>query len=370
VKKKILYGLAAPVLATVISLAVGAVALLLSGNSPREAYQAMWQYVDSLDSLVNILNRTGWYYVAGVAVAIGFKMNLFNIGVDGQYRLAALCAAALGAELTGIPGWLAIVIIMITAMAVGGAYAAIPGLLKVKRGVNEVVSTIMLNSIATGLTALLLARYFRDPTVDLVRTTKPLPVDAWLPTIHVGGADNAGGAELQVWILFAMAVGVGFYVLVQRMRFGYDLRMSGLNPFAARSSGVNPDGMVLKTIILSGVVAGLVGMGPLLNEFHRFADQFPTTLGFTGISVALLGRNNPVGIAIGAFVFAFIERASQILNTIGVPQSIGRILQGTILIVAVISFEVVKRYAAAATVREAAAKANTGPSLPAVGAAA
>lgn len=357
-KKKIVYALAAPVLATVIALAIGAIALLLSGNSPIETYQAMWQYVDSLDSLVNILNRTGWYYVAGVAVAIGFKMNLFNIGVDGQYRLAALCAAALGAELTGLPGVLIIAICMLTAMAVGGAYAAIPGLLKVKRGVNEVVSTIMLNSIATGLTALLLARYFRDPSVELVRTTKPLPEKAWLPTIDVGGA------QLQVWIFFAMAIGVGFYILVQRMRFGYDLRISGLNPFAARSSGVDPNGMVLKTIILSGVVAGLIGMGPLLNEFHRFADQFPTTLGFTGISVALLGRNNPVGIAIGAFVFAFIERASQILNTIGVPQSIGRILQGTILMVAVIAFEVVKRYAAAATVREAAAKAQTSHGLP------
>jgi simple sugar transport system permease protein len=363
VRSRILYAIAAPALAAVVALAIGAVALLLSGHSPLEAYQAMWQYVDSLDSLVNILNRTGWYYVAGVAVAIGFKMNLFNIGVDGQYRLAALGAAALGAALKGWPGPLIIVIAMLFAMLIGGSYAAIPGLLKVKRGVNEVVSTIMLNSIATGITALLLARYLRDESVELVRTTVPLPEKAWLPTITIGGA------ALQSWVFIAAAVGVLFYLLLQRTRFGFDLRMSGQNAAAARASGVDPNKMVLRTIILSGVVAGLVGMGPLLNEFHAYADQFPTTLGFTGIAVALLGRNNPLGIAAGAFVFAFIERASQILNSIGVPQSIGRILQGTILIVAVIAFEVVKRRATTAAVKEAAAKAQPRRTAP-VGAAA
>jgi simple sugar transport system permease protein len=312
----------------------------------------MWETIDSTQSVVLIINRAVPYYVAGVAVAIGFKMNLFNIGVDGQYRLAALFAAALGAALKGLPGVVIIVCVLLCAMTVGGAYAAIPGLLKVTRGVNEVVSTIMLNSIATGLTALLLARYLRDESVELVRTTEPLPEKAWLPTWDIGGA------ELQAWVFVAALIGVLFYLLLQRTRFGYDLRMSGQNAAAAQASGVEPKRMILRTIILSGVVAGLIGMGPLLNEFHAYADQFPMTLGFTGISVALLGRNNPIGIAIGSFVFALIERASQILNTIGVPQSIGRILQGTILIVAVIAFEVVKRRAAAAEVRDAAAKAQ------------
>jgi general nucleoside transport system permease protein len=352
-KRRILYALAAPAVAAVIALTIGAVALAFSGANPLDAYQAMWQYMDSLDSLIATLNRTGWYYVAGVAVAIGFKMNLFNIGVDGQYRLAALCAAAAGAAVT-LPSVFHILFIMIVAMLVGGAYAAIPGVLKVKRGVNEVVSTIMLNSIATGLTALLLARYFRDESSQLVRQTEILPTTAWLPTIDLGAP-----TQLQTWIFLAAFIGIVFYFIVYRTRFGYDLRVSGMNPAAARSSGVNPNGMVMKTIVFSGIVAGLIGMGPLLNEFHRYADQFPTTLGFTGIAVALLGRNSPIGIAFGALVFAGIERASQILNIIGVPQSIGRILQGVILLTAVIVFEVVRRYAEAATVREAAARAAT-----------
>ncbi len=114
--------------------------------------------------------------------------------------------------------------------------------------------------------------------------------------------------------------------------------------------------MILKTMLLSGAVAGLAGMGPLLSDIHKFGDTFPTGIGFTGIAVALLGRNNPAGIAVAAFVWAGLERASQNLNSVGVPQEIGRILQGTLLLTAVIAFEVVRRYRLRLVVREAAAR--------------
>ena len=116
--------------------------------------------------------------------------------------------------------------------------------------------------------------------------------------------------------------------------------------------------MIMKTIILSGALAGLAGMGPLLTEVHKYGDTFPTALGFTGISVALLGRNHPAGIAVAAFVWAGIEQAARALPDVGIPQEIGRILQGTLLLSAVIAFEVVRRYGLAASVREAAARAE------------
>ncbi len=114
----------------------------------------------------------------------------------------------------------------------------------------------------------------------------------------------------------------------------------------------------MKTIILSGAVAGLAGMGPLLTEVHKYGDTFPTALGFTGISVALLGRNHPAGIAVAAFVWAGIEQAARALPEVGIPPEIGRILQGTLLLSAVIAFEVVRRYGLAASVREATARAE------------
>jgi ABC-type uncharacterized transport system permease subunit len=360
--------LAAPVIAAVAAILISSIALLVSGNSPSEAFSAMWNYITTADSFVAVVNRAVPYYIAACAVAIGFKMNLFNIGVDGQYRLAALFAAAAGAEVD-LPPVLQISYILVVAMAVGGAYAAIPGILKVTRGVNEVVSTIMLNFIATGIIAYLLENNFRNADVPLQVETKPLPRSGWLPSLNElfskVGIDLP--ASLTGFLIIAIVVGILFYVIVYRTRFGFDLRTTGRNPNAARSSGVNPKAMILKTMVLSGIVAGLAGMGPLLSDVHKYGDTFATGIGFTGIAVALLGRNSPAGIAVAAVVWAGIERASQTLNPIGIPPEIGQILQGTLLLSAVIAFEVVRRYRERLVVREAAAKSADERSLVAQG---
>jgi simple sugar transport system permease protein len=288
-------------------------------------------------------------------------MGLFNIGADGQYRLGALIAAAVGAAIS-LPAPLQVLVIVLVAMAVAGAYAAIPGGLKVVRGVNEVVSTIMLNFIATGISAYLLTVYLRDKDVNLQSQTKSLDPSGWLPALNRllrgVGYHLPRGTVLEGFLPIAIATGVAFYLVVYRTRFGFDLRMTGANPRAALASGVNPNAMIMKTIILSGAIAGLAGMGPLLSEFHKYGDTFPTALGFTGISVALLGRNHPAGIGAAAFIWAGIEQASRGLSDIGVPPEIGKILQGTLLLSAVISFEVVRRRGEAAQVRDAAAKAQ------------
>ena len=355
--RNVLLWLAAPVIAAVSAILISSITLLLSGNSPTEAFDAMWDYVTTAESFVFIINRAVPYYVAACAVAIAFKMNLFNIGVDGQYRLAALFAAAAGAAID-LPAVLQVTVIMVVAMAVGGAYAAIPGALKVTRGVNEVVSTIMLNFIAVGITAYLLANNFRNEAVTLQAETEPLPDSGRLPSMN-SLLEKIGidlPEPLTGFLPFAVAVGIAFYLIIYRTRFGFDLRTSGKNPNAARSSGVNPKAMILKTMILSGVIAGLAGMSPLMTEFGKYGDTFPTGIGFTGIAVALLGRNSPGGIAIAAIVWAGIERASQNLSSVGVPQEIGQILQGTLLLSAVIAFEVVRRYRQTLVVKEASDK--------------
>jgi general nucleoside transport system permease protein len=363
-KSRIFYALAAPVIAAVLAIIVSSIALLIAGHSPVETFQTMWQYLDSADSLVAIINRAVPYYIAGVAVAIGFKMGLFNIGADGQYRLAALIAAAAGAAVS-LPAPIHVAFILLVAVAVGGAWAAVAGILKVTRGVNEVVSTIMLNFIATGISAFLLAEYFRDNNASLVAQTTRLPRSAWVPSLNslleTFGYHLPPGTILQGFLVGAIIVGIGYYVVVWRTRFGFELRTTGINPAAARSAGVNPKAMILKAIVLSGMVAGLIGMAPLLcdPELHQYADTFPTAIGFTGIAIALLGRNSPGGIAVAAFVWAALERAGQALPPIGVPQEIVKILQGTLLLTAVIAFEVVRRFASAAQVREAAAQSGS-----------
>ncbi len=361
-KNKLLYALAAPVLALLVAVVVSSIALLAIGESPATAFRAMLSSIDSSDAIVNILNRAGPYYVMGLAVALGFKMGLFNIGADGQYRMGALLAAAAGAAVT-LPAPLHVLFIVLVAMVGAGLYAGIAGVLKVTRGVNEVVSTIMLNFIATGITAYLLTVYLRNKNVELQSETKPIHRSGWIPSLNRLlswiGYHLPRGTTLQGFLIVAALTGVIFYLVVYRTRFGFDLRASGANPRAALSSGVNPNAMIMKTIILSGAIAGLAGMGPLLSELHKYGDTFPTALGFTGISVALLGRNHPAGIALAAVVWAGIEQAARALPEVGIPPEIGKILQGTLLLSAVIAFEVVRRYGQAAAVRDAAARADT-----------
>ncbi len=358
----------APLIATVAAIIVSSVALLISGNDPIEAFREMWKVVDSTRSVVTIINTAVPYYVAGVAVAIGFKMNLFNIGVNGQYLMAALFAAYLGAEID-LPAPLHVAFILVVAMAVGGMWAAIAGVLKVTRGVNEVISTIMLNYIAIGMSQFLLAEYFRDksPTASLVTGTERLDDSALLPSLNrlfeVFGFHFGRGVELYGFLPFAIALGVGYYIVLFRSRFGYELRISGVNPSAARAAGVDPKRMVLITITVSGALAGLIGMSALLADpqfGHRYGDGFPTTLGFTGLALALLGRNHPVGIAAAALVWAGIARATQPLTPLGIPSEVGVILQGSFLLAAVIAFEWVRRRNERSLADEAAHRAASG----------
>ncbi len=353
--------LLAPLIAAVAAILISALALVISGNDPLEAFREMWKTIDSTESVVLIINRAVPYYISGVAVAIGFKMNLFNIGSNGQYLLAALIAGWVGGELD-LWAPLHVAVVFLVAVAVGGAWAMIAAILNVTRNVNVVISTIMLNFIAIGLSAFLLAEVFRDEVRGgLVAQTKEMPPSGRIPAlnklIELVGFNFAPGVLLYGWLVFAFVLGVAYHVLLNRSRFGYDLRLSGQNPSAALTAGVNPKKMVLITLTMSGAVAGMIGL-PFLQadpNFYKYGDAFPTMLGFTGLGLALLGRNHPAGIAAAAIVWATIERATQRLAPIGVPQEIGRILQGSFLLVAVIAYEVVRRRNEAAAVAAAAA---------------
>lgn len=357
--KRLGRALVAPAAAAGVAIVISALALLLSGNSPLRAFAEMWDNVSSAESIVLIINRAVPYYIAGVAVAVGFKMNLFNIGANGQYILAALVAAWAGTQVS-LPAPLHVTFILVVAVFVGAAWASITAILKVTRNVNEVISSIMLNFIATGLVAFLLAEPFREPdSASLIAQTEKLAASATIPKlnrlIEWTGVD-LGNANLYGFLVFAIALGIGYHMLLNRSRFGYELRLTGINPDAARAAGVNPNAMILKTIILSGAIAGLIGMHSLLADpqFHRYGDQFPRNLGFTGIALALLGRNSPIGVAAAALIWAMIERGTQPLSLLGIPQEIGVIMQGSFLLSAIIAYEVVRRRNEARTTAEAA----------------
>jgi ABC-type uncharacterized transport system permease subunit len=339
-----------PLSAMALAFLVSSIALIAIGASPPAAFRSMLEYGVRPTSLVSMVNRAVPLYVAGLAVAIGFKMNLFNIGVEGQYRIAALLAASVGAAVA-LPPVLHIALIMLVAMVVGAAWAGIAGVLKVKRGVHEVVATIMLNFIATGLGAYLLANYLRKPRVgaELLIATRPIPASGQLPPLFATGGEN-----LRSFVLIAAVLGVLVYVLVWRTRFGYDLRASGINPTAAQASGVDPNRMIVTTMLISGAIAGLIGMSDLFGYFHAYTLDFPTGLGFEGIAVALVGLNHPAGIAVAAMLFGWVDRAAQILDLEGIPKEVIVITKGVIILSVVVAYEVVRRLVQVAEVKAAA----------------
>jgi simple sugar transport system permease protein len=342
--------LAAPVLALVVSAVLVSVVLMIAGHDPIGAFRQMYDFGTQGPQVVNILNKSASYYLAALAVAIGFRMNLFNIGVDGQYQLAAMLAAVLGAAVA-LPGPLHVLFIVVVAAVVGAVWAGIAGVLKVYRGVSEVISTIMLNFIAGALVAWMLTpQVFATLSNNIVKTSD-IPSSGWFPGFTFG--DNG---PVYGFIVVSALVGVGYWFLLSRTRFGFDLRATGMSESAAVASGVGVRRMVVSAMLLSGGVAGLVGMPLLLGESHSFGQDFPSGIGFTGIAIALLGRNNPVGIAFASLLWSFLDVSNQILDLEGIPKEIVTIMQGTIVLAVVVAYEISRRLALVAEQRRVAAQ--------------
>jgi ABC-type uncharacterized transport system permease subunit len=339
--------LAAPLLAVVVALAVAAIALLVSGSNPATVYARMLSEGTTLRSLLITVNNAVPLYLSGLAVALGFRMGLFNIGVEGQYQLAALLAAAAGAAVV-LPGPLHLVFVVLVAMVVGALWAGVAAVLKTARGVSEVISTIMLNVIAGGIAAYLLSTYLQERVVGSNNSRTPrLEESARFPNLdpvlRSFGVEPPQGTRLGGFLLVAIVVGFLYWLLVSRSRFGFDLRATGLSPSASVASGVDAKRMTIVTMLMSGAIAGLVGMPQLVGSSYAYGLDFTSGLGFTGIGVALLGRGSPVGVAIGALLFAFLERSSATLQRIDVPTEIYVIMQGSIVLSVVVAYEAVRR---------------------------
>ena len=350
-----------PALAIVFAALLCGIALVISGDNPFTALAAMVTQVGQGTTAVDILNSGAVYYIAGLAVAIGFQMNLFNIGVEGQFRLAACVAAIVGGALV-LPPVLHTFVIMLVAVLVGAGWAAIAALLKAYRGVSEVISTIMLNALATGLIAFLI----RPDSFGVLRgnniSTDPIEPSGRFPGISFGPAGTLFGM-----IFVAALLGVGYFVLLNYTRFGFELKASGESPTAATAGGVNARRMTIIALVMSGAVAGLVGLVELLGRDYAYALTSPQGYGFTGIAVALLGRNHPLGIALGALLWAFLDKSALALDFIGVPREIVLIMQGSIVLSVVIAYEIVRRYELAAEQRRVAAQLRQVASASTVG---
>ena len=342
--------LMAPAMAVVVAVVITAVVIVAIGQDPIAALRVLFDFGDSpaqqTQSIVVILNRAVPLFLAGLAVAVAFRMGLFNIGVEGQYRMATVVAAGVGAAVV-LPAPLHVLLIIVVAMAAGAVWAGIVAVLKVTRGVSEVISSIMLNFIALGTASFLLTGPLRGSEEGAaIITTTDIPESGRFPALN-GVFDVLGLAQprgrLFGFLVVAVLVGVVVAVLLKRTRFGFDLRATGLSPSAATASGIDARAMVVKTMLISGAVAGLIGLPDLLGRTYHFGTEFTAGLGFLGIAVALLGRNSPLGIAFAALLFAFLDRAAVPLQFADIPASVVTIIQGTIVLSVVIANEAARQ---------------------------
>ena len=314
--------MAAPVLALVVAGIITTIVLLMAGEDAALFWETILSVPESRN-IVNILNSGSVLYLSGLAAAIGFRMNLFNIGVEGQYRVATFCAALFAGS--GVVARL-----RQHRRHLGRRHARRRrvgrhrGSARVTRGVSEVISTIMLNAIAVSLIAYLLRESGSRQGQTIV--TDSIPEGS-----RVGGIALFSDSQTEVYglIVVAIAAGVLFWFLINRTVFGFNLRATGMSESAAVASGVSVKRMTLYAMLISGALAGLIGMPNLFGESYNFGSTIQSGIGFAGIAVALLGRNSPVGVAFGALIFAFLnEQANPLGILAGISPDIILITQG------------------------------------------
>ncbi len=285
-----------PLLNLALALLASAFVVLVAGASPLEALRALTQgaFGDAEAVGYTLYYATDMVF-AGLAVAVAFHAGLFNIGVEGQAYVAGLGAALVCLYAGWLPAIVLVPVAIAAAALFGAAWAAIPGWLQAWRGSHVVITTIMFNFIAYALMVYLLVNVLIAPD-QMSPETRAFPAHAAMPGLGTGTPLNAA-------FLLALACLAGVWLLLWHTPFGYALRVAGAEPRAALYGGIDPRRIVLAAMLLSGALAGGVAVNEVMGAQHKLLIGFTSGYGFTGIAVALMGRNHPLGILPAAVLF-------------------------------------------------------------------
>ena len=342
---------AATLVAVVLGLLVGALLILLSSAVSADGFQAtlpVTAYLALLDgsllcekgfldegfgcdggildfrAIGNTLNSSTPLILAGLSVAFGFRAGLFNIGAQGQFFVGAFVAAIAGSYLS-LPFPVHVLVALLGGFVGGAAWGFIPGVLKAWRGAHEVVTTIMLNTIAALGLNLLASTTFKDPVATFPRTP-----DAQ-GTALLGGILE--GTRLHGGIIIAVLTAIVVWFLLFKTTKGFEIRTVGANPNAARYAGIRPAFITVLTMSIAGGLAGLAGAVEILGITKNYPAEYNTTYGFDGIAVALLGRAHPFGVVAGALLFGVLRSGAGTMQRLtDIPIDIISIVQGAIIL--------------------------------------
>ena len=338
-KKKINWGyFGTLILSVVLALAVGAAIMAATGYDPLNAYHELFRGATGCDNLGQVF--TGLFtkrqfgntveyamvlFLTGLACAVGARAGIFNVGGEGQLYLGAIVSAYIGVVLNGLSPWIVIPVAALGAMAAGALYAWIPGVLKVKKKVNEVITTIMMNSIAIYFCAFLSNGPWKTSQPNRVSGTDPLDnVYRFTQLIR--------GSNLTTAIFASAIIAFLIWYVMSRTATGFEMKLTGHNPRFAKYLGLSVDRLVIGSMVVSGAICGLVGMMEAYGVRGNYQDGISNEYYFDGLLVAMIMGYRPVGIIVMSFFFAFLKvgAAGMELNA-GVPGELYRIIQSVVI---------------------------------------
>lgn len=326
--------------AILFSLLVGAVIIALAGGNPLQSYAHIaGASFGSLGVFSDTMVKAIPLMLVGLACALAFRMRLWNIGAEGQFFVGALGASMvvlLPVLPADSPRWLFIIVMLAFGMLFGALWGLIPGYLKARFNVNEIITTLMMNYIAVALNNFFIYAVWSEAGFQM---SKMFPDNAWLPRLTDLGLRSTRGLTTHLGLVFALVMAVIVWLILYRSKWGYEIRLIGDNPRAAQYAGISIVRNTVLVMMLSGAIAGLAGMSEISGVVHRLQGSISPGYGFTGIIVAWLAKLNPFAVVVVSILFGALILAGREIQ----PQGIPKMIQGVIL-VSLIASDFLLRY--------------------------
>jgi len=331
---KLLRELLFPLIAVIAAFIIGGILILIIGDNPIVAYKLL---LGSALSWPDGIGYTLFYATplifTGLAVLVALRCGLLNIGAEGQLYVAAFATAWVGITFAHISAWLLLPFCFLAAVVAGGTWGAIPGVLKARFGSHEVINTIMLNFVAVALVSYFTQYHYKTPG-DPIMESSEIGGGAHIARLGKFLPGFPERIPLNLAFILALVCCVLVYLFLWRTKWGYELRATGSNPTAAEYGGISIRKQIIIAMTISGSLAGMVGINEVLGYRYRYYDGFSANYGFTGIAVALLGRNHPVGVLLSAILFGMLIRGGIFVDafTNNVTKDLVDVLQGIVIL--------------------------------------
>jgi len=330
--KRVGLSLMQPVASVIIATVIGGVVMAAFGFDPFSGYAGLFRYafLSEFNFTVTVLNSIPLIFT-GLAVAFAFRCGLFNIGAEGQLMVGSLFAGWLG-TLISLPMVITVPLLLIVGAVTGALWALLPGILKATTGAHEVITTMMMSWIGLYLTSYLVKNVLMDPRTTLPASNliseqaRLLTLNRVLPFLF------RSPTRLHLGVVLAVLAAVFIWYLLTRTSLGFEVRAVGSNPFAAEAGGVSVRRNVIVALLISGALAGLGGTVEVMGLHYRVYDHFSAGYGFTGITVALLAKNHPLGVIPAALLFGALTNGGAGMQLkAGIPIDIVDVLSGVII---------------------------------------